>query len=110
MRFRDARGDRADADFGHQLDRDAGLRIDVFQIVDELRQILDGIDIVVRRRRDQPHAGDGMADARDGVIHFVAGKLAAFAGLGALRHFDLQLVGIDQVIGGHAEARRRPPA
>ncbi len=43
-------------------------------------------------------------------IHLVAGKLAAFAGLGALRHFDLQLVGIHQVIGGDAEARRRPPA
>ena len=31
-------------------------RIDVLQIVDELRQILDGVDVVMRRRRDQPHA------------------------------------------------------
>ena len=59
---------------------------------------------MVRRRRDQADAGDGVADAGDDVIHFVAGKLAAFAGLGALRHFDLQLVGIDQVVGGDAEA------
>ena len=32
------------------------------------------------------------------------GKLAALAGLGALGHLDLQLVGVDQVVGGHAEA------
>ena len=81
------------------------LRIDVLQIVDELREILDGVDVVVRRRRDQAHAGDGVAHARDGLVHLVAGKLAAFAGLGALRHLDLQLVGVDQVIGGDAEAR-----
>ena len=110
MRLGHARGHRAHAHFGHQLDRDARLRVDVLQIVDELRQIFDGVDVVVRRRRDQAHAGDGVAHARDGLIHLVAGKLAAFAGLGALRHLDLQLVGVDQVIGGDAEAARRPPA
>ena len=47
-----------------------------------------------------------MAHARNRFVHFVAGKLAAFAGLRALRHLDLQLVGIHQVVGGHAEARR----
>ncbi len=41
---------------------------------------------------------------RDDLVHLVAGQLAAFAGLRALRHFDLQLVGVDQVIGGDAEA------
>ncbi len=104
VRFGDAGGDGADADFGDQLDGDARLGIDVLQIVDELREIFDGVNIVVRRRRDEADAGDGVAHARDDVIDFVAGKLAAFAGLGALGHFDLQLVGIDQVIGGDAEA------
>ena len=36
----------------------------------------------------------------------MAGQLSALAGLGALRHLDLQLVGVDQVIGGDAEAGR----
>ena len=40
----------------------------------------------------------------DEVIHLVAGQLAAFAGLCALRHLDLQFVGVDQIICGHAEA------
>ena len=48
-----------------------------------------------------------MPQARDHVIHLVAGKLAAFAGLRALRHLDLQLVGVDQVVRSNAEARRR---
>ena len=104
MRLGDARGHRAHADFGHQLHRNARLRIDVLQIVDQLRQIFDRVDVVMRRRRDQAHAGNGVAHARDHLVHLVAGQLAAFAGLGALRHLDLQLVGVDQVIGGDAEA------
>ena len=45
--------DRADADFGHQLHADARVMVGVLQIVDQLRQIFDGINVVVRRRRNQ---------------------------------------------------------
>ena len=106
MRLGDARGDGADADFGHQLHRNARLRIDVLQIVDQLRQIFDRVDVVMRRRRDQAHAGNRVPHARDDLVHLVAGQLAALAGLGALRHLDLQLVGVDQVVRGDAEAAR----
>ncbi len=61
----DAGGDGADADFGDELDGDARLRVDVLEVVDELRQILDGIDVVVRRRRDEADAGDGVAHPGD---------------------------------------------
>ena len=57
--------DRADADFGHQLDADARAMVGVLQVVDELRQVLDGIDVVMRRRRDQADAGRGVADLGD---------------------------------------------
>jgi hypothetical protein len=30
--------------------------VGVLQVVDELREVLDRVDVVVRRRRDQPHA------------------------------------------------------
>ena len=106
MRLGDARRHRADANFGHQLHRNARLRIDVLQIVDQLRQIFDRVDVVVRRRRDQAHAGDRVPHASDVLIHLVAGQLAALAGLCALRHLDLQLVGVHQVVGGDAEAAR----
>ena len=99
--------DRADADFRHQLDRNVGARVDVLQVVDELRQILDRIDVVMRRRRDQADALRRMAHLGDDRIDLVAGQLAAFAGLGALRHLDLDHVGIDEIFRRHAEAARR---
>jgi len=45
----------ADTRFGDQFDRHPRLRIDRAQVEDQLRQILDRIDVVVRRRADQPH-------------------------------------------------------
>ena len=89
-RLRDAGRDRADPDLGHQLHRYVGLRVGVLQIVDQLRQILDRIDVVVRRRRDQPDPGGRIAHPGDRLVDLAAGQLAAFAGLGALRHLDLQ--------------------
>ena len=70
------------------------------------RQVLDRVDVVVRRRRDQAHARRRVAHLRDPRIDLVPGQLAAFAGLGALRHLDLQLLGVDQVVAGDAEAAR----
>ena len=47
-----------------------------------------------------------MAHTGDDFIYFVARQLTAFTGLGTLRHFDLQFVGINQVVGGDAETSR----
>jgi hypothetical protein len=54
--------------------------------------------------RDEPDARRRVADAADVLVDLVAGQLAALAGLGALGHLDLQLVGVDQVVDRHAEA------
>jgi hypothetical protein len=43
----------------------------------------------------------------DPGIDLEAGKLPALAGLGALRHLDLEFVGVDEVFAGDAEAARR---
>src|SRR6266498_2382104 len=48
----DARRDRADAGGGDELDADTGARIDALQVVDQLRQVLDGIDVVMGRGGD----------------------------------------------------------
>jgi hypothetical protein len=68
-RLGDAGGDRADADFRDELHRDGACRIDVLEVEDELREVFDRIDVVVRWRRDQtdarrrvPHLGDGLVD------------------------------------------------
>ena len=57
VRLRHTRRDRADADLGDQLHVDAGARVGVLEVVDQLRQVLDRVDVVVRRRADQPTPG-----------------------------------------------------
>ena len=54
--LRHAGRDRADADLGHQLDADARVVVRVLQVVNQLLEVLDGVDVVVRRRRDQADA------------------------------------------------------
>ena len=98
-----ATGDGADVLHGHELDRDlhAGLRS--LEVVDELCQILNRIDVVVRRRADEVRALLGEADLGNFLGHLLTHQLATLAGLGPLGHLDLQLVGIDQVLGIHTE-------
>ena len=88
---------------GHQLHVDAGVLVGVLEVVDQLGQVLDGVDVVVRRRRNQADARRGVPGPRDPRVHLVRRQLAALAGLRALRHLDLDVVGVDQVLAGDAE-------
>ena len=96
----------ADADFGDELHVHAGDRIRVLQVEDQLREVFDRIDVVMRRRRQQRHAGRGVPHLRDPRIDLGPGQLPAFARLGPLGHLDLQVVGVDEIFAGDAEARR----
>ena len=99
--------DRADAHFGDELHAHPRRRVAVLQIVDELLEILDRINIMMRRRTDEPHAGRRVADAGDVGVDLSAGQLAAFARLRALRNLDLQFVGIRQVPNRDAKPAAR---
>ena len=105
VRFDHAGGNGADARLRDQFDGDFGARVDALQVVDELRQVFDAVDVMVGRRRDQRDAGLGVADGRDLRRDLVRRQLAALAGLGALRHFDLQLVCRHEIGRRDAEAR-----
>jgi len=59
MGLRHAGGDRAHADLGDQLDAHACLAVGILQVMDQLRQILDGVDVMVRRGRDETDARRG---------------------------------------------------
>jgi hypothetical protein len=107
VRLGDTRGNGSHTHFGHQLHADARVAVGILQIVDEFGEVLDGIDVVMRRRRDEADAGCGAARFCDPRVHLGAGQLPAFARLGALRHLDLQLLGVDQVVGSDAETSRR---
>ena len=74
-------GDRADADLGDQLDADAGAAVGVLQVVDQFRQILDGVDVMVRRRRDQADPRGGVTGLGDPGIDLVPGSSPPSPGL-----------------------------
>ena len=79
----------------------------VLQIEDELRQILNRVDVVVRRGRYETHTRCGMAHLGNHRVDLIARQLAALAGLGALGHLDLHHVRVDQILGRDAETARR---
>src|SRR2546428_8453901 len=83
--------------------------------MDELLEVLHGVDDVMRRRHAEHYPWHGEPYFGDPVIALVSGQLPALSGLGALGHLDLKVVRVDQVLAGHAEARggdlldRAPP-
>ena len=106
MGLGDAGGDGADTDFGDELHVDARTRVGVLQVVDELGDVLDRVDVVMRRWRDEPDARSGVARAGDPRVHLVSRELPALAWLGTLGDLDLQVVGIDEVLARHPETPR----
>ncbi len=105
--LRDAGGDGADTTLGDELHVHASRRVGVLQVVDQLLEVLDRVDVVVRRRADQADARRRVPGRCDPRVHLVTRQLAALAGLGALGHLDLQVVGVGEVLRGHPEASGR---
>ena len=102
--LRDPRRHRPHADLRHELDADPGVVVGVLEVVDQLGEILDGVDVVMGRRRNQPHARRGVADAGDLTVDLVPRELPPLARLGPLGHLDLELLGVDEVQARDAEA------
>ena len=105
-RFRDAAGDGSHARFRDQLDADAGVPVGVFQVENQLCQILDGINIMMGRRTHQRDARRGAAGSCDPRIDLASRQVPAFSGFRALRHLDLQFLRAVEIRAGHAEAPR----
>src|SRR3546814_13551778 len=81
--------------------------VGVLQIVDQLLEILDGVDVVVRRGRDEAHGGGRVPGLRDPGLDLASGQLAALAGLGALGPLVLDVVGVGGVLRRNPEQLRR---
>ena len=103
VRLGDAGGDGADADLGHELHAHTGVAVAVLQVVNQLREVLDGVDVVVRRRGDQADARGRAAGLGNPRVNLGTGQLAALAGLRALGHLDLEFLRAGQVLARHAE-------
>ena len=74
-------GNRADPRLGNKFDAHPGGRIGHLEIVDQLGQVLDGIDIVVGWRRDESHIGRAVAGFGDPGVDFASGQLSPSPGL-----------------------------
>ena len=97
---------RANTRRRHQLDSHLTARVDLLKIIDQLRQILDGIDVVMGRRRNQRHTLGRMAQTGNQVGDLHAGQLSTLTGLGALRNLDFQLFTLVQILGSHTKPAR----
>ena len=102
-----AGGDGAHARLAHKLDADARGGIGTLEIENQLGEVLDGVDVVVGRGRDESDAGGRAAHLGDPGVDLLAGQMAALAGFGALGHLDLDLGRARQVAARHAEAPAR---
>ena len=100
VRLGDAGRDRADARLGHELHGHLRVLVDHVQVIDELREILNGVDVVVRRRGDEWNTSLGSAEPGNVRGNLLTRKLTTFTRLGTLRHLDFGLV------GRHQERRR----
>ena len=98
--------DRADPGLGDKFHADLRIGVDLFQVEDQLGEILDRIDIVMRRRRYKRYPRRGMAQPGDNLRHLYAGQLSALAGLGALGDLDLYFPAVVQIFGRYAEPAR----
>ena len=90
-----------------QLDVDAGPRVRALEVEDQLLEVLDRVDVVVRRRRDQARRPASRAASARSTGRPCGRQLAALAGLGALRELDLDVVAVDEVHARDAEPAGR---
>ena len=67
----DPSGDHSHPYFRHQLDGYPRPRVGRFEIVDELSQILNGVNVVVGRRGDETHSLDGVTSLGNVLRHLL---------------------------------------
>lgn len=103
LRLRHSRSDDSDSDFGNELDGDSSAGIGTLEVVDELLEILDGVNIVVRGRGDESYSGSGVTGASNGGRNLVTGEFSSFSGLRSLGHLDLKFIRVGEVVGGDSE-------
>ena len=106
MSFGNPCGDRAYAHFRYELNANTGSAVSIFEIVNQLGEVFDGVDVMVRRWRNQTYPRGGVADFGDPRIDFLARKLTAFPWFCTLRHFDLNLFCLGEIEASHTKTSR----
>jgi hypothetical protein len=58
----------------HQLHADSGAGVGALEIIDQLGEIFDGVDVVVRGGRNEAHARGGSTRARNVALDLQDGR------------------------------------
>ena len=87
----------SDTGFRYEFDRNTGIFIGIFQVVDQLRQIFDRINIMMRWRGDQADTRCGMTCLCNPWIYLACRQMSAFTRFCALCHFDLDFLCTGQI-------------
>src|SRR2546423_12237453 len=95
VRLGDSRRHGADADFGDELDADASVPGGVLEVVNKFREVLNRINVVMRRWRDEADTRRRGTDFRNPRVNLLAGQFTTLTGFRALRHLDLELPSVD---------------
>ncbi len=106
LRFGDTRCHRTNTRLAHELHVNIGRRVRAFEVEDELFQVFNRIDVVVRGWRNEAHTGSAMTQTSNPGVHLVRRKLSTFAGFCPLRHLDLNIGGVGEVETRHSETSR----
>ena len=103
MCFGNTRCDHTHPNLTDKFDADTGGTICVFQIMNQLCQIFNGVDIVMRRWTDQTNARRAVPNPGNVGIHFPTRQFATFTRLRCLRDFDLNFICIGKILNGYPE-------
>ena len=95
--------DRTNTSLGNQFYGNICILVCIFQVIDQLCQVLDGIDIVMRRRGDQGNTRCGVTGFRNPWINLLRRKMSTFTRFCALCHFDLDFSCRHQITAGNTE-------
>lgn len=101
------RSNNTNANLRNQLDRNPRSGVRALEVVNKLFQILNGIDIVVRRWGNQSNTRSRVTSMSDGTNDLMTRQFTTLTRLRTLGHLNLQLIGISQIVRCNTETTRR---
>ena len=103
----DTGGDGSHPRFRNELDVNSGRRVRPLEIKDQLLEIFDRINVVVRGRGNETHSWGAHTCRRDPGVHLVGRQLAALPWFRTLSHLDLNVIRVSEVHARHPKTATR---
>ena len=95
---------RTNSSLRYQFYRNPCIFIRIFQVIDQLCQILNGVNIVMRRRGNQAHTRCRVSCLCDPRVYFSCRQMAAFTRFCSLCHLNLDFLCTNQIAAGNTKS------